>query len=85
MEHHPEEVSHAERSIHSRRAKAVRSCRIWSDQLSPLVSVTLGLVLTIAALFLVTGWDFQPIDLAVQFILLVGVGVGFWIARVPHE
>jgi hypothetical protein len=45
----------------------------------------LGLVLTIAALFLVTGWDFGPIELAVLFIFLVGVGAGFWIARVQHE
>ena len=50
-----------------------------------LVAVSIGFVVTIITLFLVTAWNFQPTDLAALFIFLVGIGVGFWIASVLHE
>ena len=41
-----------------------------------IVVSSISFVVTIIILFLVTAWDFQPIDVAVLFIFLVGVGVG---------
>jgi hypothetical protein len=41
-----------------------------------IVVASISFVLTIISLFLVTTWDFRPIDVAVLFLFLVGVGVG---------
>ena len=54
------------------------------DAVPKLAAASGGFVVTIVALFLLTAWDVQPIDLVVLFIFLVGIGVGFWIAKVLH-
>jgi hypothetical protein len=41
--------------------------------------------MTIAALFLATGWDFHAADVAAGVVLLLGVGVGIWDARVWYS
>jgi len=53
-----------------------------SDRLNKLVGFTLGLLLSVAALFLVTGWDFHETDVAGGIVVLLGVGVGVWATRV---
>ena len=40
-----------------------------SDLLNNLLTCSVDLILTLATLMLVTAWDFQPIDLAMLFII----------------
>ena len=54
------------------------------DAGTKLAAASVGFVVTIITLFLLTAWDFQPVDLVVPFIFLVGIGVGFWVATVLH-
>lgn len=47
-----------------------------SERRKDLLSFGVGLVLTVATLFLITVWDFQPADIAVAIVFALGVAVG---------
>jgi len=50
--------------------------------MSKLVNFTLGLLLTVAALFLVTGWDLQETGNMAGVVFLLDVGIEVWATRV---
>lgn len=43
-----------------------------------LLAFTAAFIVTLAALFLFTAWDFAWADLALAFIFAIGSGAGWW-------
>jgi len=55
-----------------------------SDRMKDNLSFSVGVVLTVATVFLVTAWDFQQADIAVAIVFALSVAVGARLTRVCY-
>jgi hypothetical protein len=49
-----------------------------SERIKHLLAFSLSAVVTLGVMFLVVSWNFDPADIVIPFLFLVGAGVGWW-------